>query len=152
MLFVSKNRGFTLIELAIVVAIVGVLAAVSIPIFDSFSDASKIDELHSNMLIAAEAQEKFFLEKGRYGTTLIDKTKLKKFNFPEDTEDMQFSSGVVLKKGVGQGYWISGIRKIKGELHCWLYTSSFMSNDNAASFKEFKPGDSTFKGASCQWN
>ena len=148
-----KTQGFTLIELAIVVAIVGILAAVAIPIFDSFSDNSKVDELKSKMLVAAAAQEKFYLSKGRYGTTPADGSALVgAYEFPANTEDIKISTGVVIKEGVGMGYWINGIRKIKGDLHCWLYISPFMDTTEKTNFREYKAGDNVgFKGVSCVW-
>lgn len=148
-----KIKGFTLIELAIVVAIVGVLAAVAVPIFDSFSDNSKIDELKSKMLIAAAAQEKFYLSKGRYATTPVDGASLvSAYDFPADNDQMKITTGVIIKEGVGMGYWINGIRKIRGDLHCWLYTSSFMDTTETTNFREHKAGDNIgFNGVSCAW-
>lgn len=150
---VTESKGFTLIELAIVVAIIGILAAVAIPIFDSFSDDSKVDEMKSEMLVAAASQEKFYLSNGRYATTGNDKNRLVNyFNFPRDTEQMHLKTGVVVKDGVGMGYWVAGVRKIRGELYCWLYTSSFMDTTEATNFREFKTGDDVgYKGVSCTW-
>ena len=152
-MFFSGSKGFTLIELAIVVAIVGILAAVAVPIFDSFSDNSKIDELKSRMLIAATSQEKFFLSKGRYGTTPVDGTVMENaYDFPSNTEQMKITTGVIIKEGVGMGYWINGVRKIRDNLHCWLYTSSFMDTTEKTNFREYKQGDNTgFSGVACSW-
>lgn len=149
----SDKKGFTLIELSIVVAIIGILAAVAIPIFDSFSDDSKVDELKSQMLVAAASQEKFYLSEGRYGNTGTDKNALiSKFAFPGDTEQMKLKTGIIIKDGVGMGYWISGVRKIRGNLHCWLYTSSFMDTTETTNFKEIKSGVSSgYTGATCSW-
>ena len=149
----ADKKGFTLIELSIVVAIIGILAAVAVPIVDSFSDDSKIDELKSRMLVAAASQEKFYLSEGRYGSTGTDKNALiSKYAFPDDTTQMKFKTGIVVKDGVGMGYWISGVRKIRNDLHCWLYTSSFMDTTETTNFKEIKSGESTgYTGASCSW-
>lgn len=148
-----ENKGFTLIELAIVVAIVGILAAVAIPVFDSFSDDSKIDEMRSEMLVASTSQEKFYLSNGRYATTGNDQAALVSYyGFPKDTDNMKLKTGVVIKDGVGMGYWVSGVRKIRGDLHCWLYTSSFMDTTETTNFKEFKTGDNTgYNGVNCTW-
>lgn len=143
-----KTKGFTLIELAIVVGIIGILAAVAVPIFDSFSDSSKIDELKSNMLIAATAQEKYFLANGKYSPNTDNLTT---HGFPANTGDMHFETGVVIKNGVGMSYWINGLRKIRGNTHCWLYVSSLMGTTEMSNFKEIKAGDTSYTGVSCTW-
>ena len=150
-IFAAKPKGFTLMELAIVVGIIGILAAVAIPIFDSFSDNSKIDEMRSEMLVAAASQEKFYLSNGRYATTGNDKAALVAYyDFPKDTDQMKLKTGVVVRDGVGMGYGISGVRSIRGTLHCWLYTSSFMETTETINFREFKDGDGTgYNGLSC---
>ncbi|GEM_PF-5473907 len=152
-IFVGESKGFTLIELSIVVAIIGILAAVAVPIFDSFSDDSKVDEMKSEMLVAAASQEKFYLSNGRYATTGNDKASLVSYyNFPKNTEQMKLETGIVVKDGVGMGYWVSGVRKIRGNLHCWIYTSSFMDTTETTNFAEFKSGDHMgYNGVSCTW-
>ena len=151
--FFSGSKGFTLVELVIAIAIVGILSAIAVPLFSSFSDNSKIDELKSKMLIAAAAQEKFYLSNGRYATSPIDGTTLvRSYDYPANTDQMKISTGVILKEGVGMGYWINGVRKIKNDLHCWLYVSSFMDTTEKTNFREYKQNDNTgFNGVSCSW-
>lgn len=141
-------KGFTLVELAIVVAIVGILAAVAVPIFSSFSDKAKIDELQSNMLVAATAQEKYYVAKGKYATTTAE---LESYGFPGNTDNMRFRTGVVMKNGVGMSYWVNGLRRINGETHCWLYVSSMMGTTEKANFKELKASEQPYTGVSCAW-
>ena len=135
--FAHDLKGFTLIELSIVIAILGILAAVSIPIFNTFSDGSKVDELKSEMLVAATSQEKYFLTKGVYSS---ESNILYTYGFPKNQNDMKFATGIYIKNGVGMSYWIHGIRCINNSPKCWLYISSLMGTTETTNFRELKSG------------
>ena len=64
--FRPVNKGFTLIELMIVVAIIGILAAIAIPNFTKFQARSKQSEVKTNLKTLYTAQKSFFAEKDRY--------------------------------------------------------------------------------------
>jgi len=64
----KKQQGFTLIELMIVVAIIGILAAIAIPNFLKFQLRSKASEGKINLAAIRTAQESYFAEVGSYSS------------------------------------------------------------------------------------
>ena len=66
-----KQQGFTLIELMIVVAIIGILAAIAIPNFLKFQCKSKQSEAKTNLSGIFTAEKAFFGEYNTYGSDLI---------------------------------------------------------------------------------
>ena len=62
----QRNRGFTLIELMLVVAIIGILATVAIPNFKDYQYRSKRSEGFTNLSGLATAQRAFSAEFNRY--------------------------------------------------------------------------------------
>jgi len=61
------QKGFTLIELMIVVAIIGILAAIAIPNFLKFQAKSKMSEAKTNLGAIYTGQLAYFGEQNSYG-------------------------------------------------------------------------------------
>src|SRR4051812_8226455 len=61
------KKGFTLIELMIVVAIIGILAAIAIPNFIRFQARAKQSEAKGNLKSIFTAERSYFQEHDRYG-------------------------------------------------------------------------------------
>ena len=65
--FTKKNEsGFTLIELMIVIAIIGILAAIAIPQFAAYRKRSYNSAAESDLRNAATAQEAYFVDFSTY--------------------------------------------------------------------------------------
>lgn len=62
----SKKRGFTLIELMVVVVIVGVISAIAFPSYVEYVRKSKRAEVRSALLENAQYMERFFTENSSY--------------------------------------------------------------------------------------
>ena len=62
-------KGFTLIELMIVIAIIGILAAIAIPQFSAYRTRSYNSAAEADLRNAATAQEAYYVDNQRYCNT-----------------------------------------------------------------------------------
>jgi prepilin-type N-terminal cleavage/methylation domain-containing protein len=69
---VKNSRGFTLVELAVVIVIIGVLAAFGVPRFLKSVEKSKAAEAFGYLSAVRSAQERYQSQKGTYASSVTD--------------------------------------------------------------------------------
>ena len=67
-----KRNGFTLMELMIVIAIIGILAAIGYPSYQDQMTKSRRADAKIALGNAAQKQERWFTQNGTYSTTITD--------------------------------------------------------------------------------
>jgi prepilin-type N-terminal cleavage/methylation domain-containing protein len=66
----KDQKGFTLIELMIVIAIIGILAAIAIPQFSAYRTRSYNSAANSDLRNACTAQEAYYVDEQTYASAL----------------------------------------------------------------------------------
>ena len=66
----KKYNGFTLIELMIVVAIIGVMSAIAFPSYNSYMNKSRRADAKVSLTKIADRQERYYLQNDTYTTDL----------------------------------------------------------------------------------
>ena len=66
----NTRSGFTLIEVMVVVAIIGILSAIAYPLYNSQIEKSRRSDARVALLEIAQAQERFFTMNGFYTSNL----------------------------------------------------------------------------------
>lgn len=64
-----RSAGFTLIEILVTVAIVGILAAIALPSYSEYVTRGKLMEAHSKLADLRAQQERYFMDNRTYIST-----------------------------------------------------------------------------------
>lgn len=122
--FLKDKQGFTMLELMLAILIIGVLAAVAMPVYSNAVQKSKISRAQADLRTLESALSIYYAEKGEYPAELKDLTPDYIKEVPEspwnsDTykEDYSYKDGQVYlvgtsKNGIGSNNYLyaSGIK------------------------------------------
>lgn len=93
--FLKSNKGFTLVELLVVVIIIGILVAIAIPVYTDITNSTKRSACDSNMRMIKSAIQQY---KIKYPDRTV--TEISDLNeFFEDTPECPFGAGYEFDSG-----------------------------------------------------
>ena len=89
----ENKKGFTLIELMIVIAIIGILAAIAIPQFSVYRTRALNESAESDLKNFCTGQEAYFVDEGTYTSTVGNLTVSSYGLFTSDGVTVTCNSG-----------------------------------------------------------
>ncbi len=102
----KRNKAFTLVELMIVVAILGVLAAIAVPAYKGYVSSSKRAEAKANLETIRLLEEQYYADHKQYieaADTATLMINLPGFQ-PGNPDDLYYTYSVAFKGGDNQTF------------------------------------------------
>ena len=112
----EKDEGFTLIELLVVIIIIGILAAIAVPVFLNQRKKGWDAQAKSDLKNMATAEETWLTDKGEYSAAVADLTSV---GFKQSADTSAHSAAIDTTKSAS--YCLSVTSK---STTVWYYSSA----------------------------
>jgi len=123
----KARKGFTLVELAVVIVIIGVLAAFGVPRFLKSVERSKASEAFQYLAAVRAAQERYLAKEGVYASDLndLDITQNTPKYFTVDSDGLDVTAGTISDPEAAD--WSLTLTRIESTSSYGPYTVKFTS-------------------------
>jgi type IV pilus assembly protein PilA len=119
----EKDQGFTLIELLVVIIIIGILAAIAIPVFLNQREKAVDTGIKSDLRTIANEMESFFVDNQEYPTVTAGTGSV--VISPEVTVTLSDEETVIgITYPTDDSYVITGVNSSTGTGNTWTYDSA----------------------------
>jgi prepilin-type N-terminal cleavage/methylation domain-containing protein len=125
-----REKGFTLIELLIVIAIIGILAAIAIPMYKSQTIKAKLTEITNSMSATASAIAVFKMQEGRWPAGDVNTIPLLKASFGIEVPEAARSR--IATVSVNNGLITFGVQSIDPAVNGTTITMSPTTSANSS--------------------